>query len=215
MKKLSYILLIGFASFQFVSCNKTDENVAPLKYDQDKVNLSLVEEVKQLTNEDAQKTAFTNILNPDEQYYIFHEKVNSVIQNSGFDGRQKKMFTDLLNQFSSKVYSDPVALDAFNQFANQWFTQALKLFSKDELFLIIGTLSLSQADLASGSGRVRTGSDWTGIIGFEITSKPACKCSRTNDFCPSLQSCRSASCESSAHGCGLLWVNACNGGCRL
>ncbi len=207
-------MLYGLLALQLVSCNNTDTDVTPIKYDQDKVNMSLVEEVKRLPNEDAQKMAFTNILNSDEQYYIFYEKTNSVIQNSKFNSEQKRLFSDLLDQFSPKIYSDPAALKSFGQFADRWFARALSQFSKEELYLIVGTLSLSQSDLDSGSRRVRTGSDW--IVEFEIPGRPSpCKCSKTSDFCPARQSCQDDSCGKKSNGCGLFWANSCDGGCKL
>lgn len=42
-------------------------------------------------------------------------------------------------------------------------------------------------------------------------------CNTNHDFCSSMLSeeCRETNCEDSAHGCGWVWVNSCNGQCVM
>ena len=223
MKKLCFLLSCIAISASWFSCSEERGSIKP-KHDTNKVNLQLLDEVKKLPSVEAQRIAFREVLNADEKYYLFYEKLTFYRENFGYNKNQIKLIDELIENFSPTVYTDQPDAKRFQAFfAEDWLSRATETFKEENLIPLVGYLSIP-AQLHKSNARIGV-NEWElpeldgGGLGEASNNderNAGCGCSLSVDFCVGRETCRGSNiCLVSAHGCGLLWVNTCNGNCRL
>ena len=224
MKKLSFCLITIWTILS-TSCSQKEVDVLP-KYDKRNINWDLLEEVKHLPTVEAQRLAFKGVLNADEMYCLFSEKLDFFLENINYNESQVKLIKNLLDSFSPTSYSDDAQEQKFREsFTNDWIKKARREFEETDLIALVGYLSVPNQLYKKSNGRIAgTLNQWI-LPDYGGGSVPSggnngdrvsgCSCSRWADFCLGAMSCGVSYCYRSAHGCGLLWINTCDGGCRL
>lgn len=144
-------------------------------------------------------------LTPDNQYKIWKDKLSQVLSLDIWNDAQRKHLESLNKAFNASLYTDENKKHLFfTNFGLAWWEKANMLFEKDQLIRIVGITD-----------------DYTVVENVPPSLEdPNCNCNRTYDFCSGLEDfCRPRSsttpCNSSSNGCGVLWLNSCNGRCTL
>ena len=180
MKKIIYLLTVVSV---LLSCDNNDNLLT--SNSEAKVN-----QILKLNNVNEQKLAYS-ILLPDEKVVIWKNHLKLMISLNNYNKKQLLFIDNLHNSLSPELISNKSKTnDTFNIKVK---TDGLKLFSKQDLFNLIASLTLtSKAQPPPISG---------------------CGCSSSSDWCISGDCNGTAYCLRSGDGCGSWFDYGCNGDC--
>lgn len=203
MKNLTKLTFSFLFILLITSCDKSNlENDLP----QDQTNINAVLALK---NENAQKLAFTTILNPSEKLTLWKNKIEKDLNENNFSYNQKKIIKEMLSLLKINIFNnDKASLITYRNQEIIWRNKALKVFTEQELKSLFSSLNSYKSNTSNFTIQ--------SIKTNEIKTMAAgdCVCNRVSDYCSSAEGdCVSSRCESQSGGCGTFFLYDCNGYC--
>lgn len=209
--KFGIILLTAFAVF---SC-ADDE----LKYSCDpELDKFVIENQSELKSagitelstydDDLQRAAYRSFT-PEKKHEVWSEKFTVLASDEQYSEAEQVHITSLQQQLSIELFNpeNNEAFIGFMEFYTTWENTAQNVLNWDNSMLafVTSSLSLYYSDFMFGT---TTMSPTVPIGGEE------CDCKRSSDACPSGFYCKEVVCNNdSSDGCGILWLEECDGAC--
>lgn len=143
-----------------------------------------------LTLSRAAQTEYYGTLSPEDRSTLWRTHLaQSIVLTEGLTAKQRDFIIEVMNMAKPGLFDGSPESRAKVRALNP---RMKALFTKEEAGNIFA--------------RMEAG-------GIRIVNKPDCGCSIVSDYC-FFSDCHLGGCTSSSAGCGLMWVEECNGTCR-
>jgi hypothetical protein len=192
--KIKSKLVALFCALLFFSCSKDD------------ATSSKVASVLSINDSAEQKVEYS-LLNSNEKFIIWDNKINSLLEDNSLNEEQKDLIKELKNNIKPK-YFEKSTNDEKEYFKNIYVKNYLKkidkVFNRDQINSIFYSINIKR-------GNIQNAISDTSRYSPRIT----CDCNRGSLFgCG--DSCTITICGNpTPDGCGFMWGWECNGGCIL
>jgi hypothetical protein len=171
-----------------------------------RVDVSKIDDMLEIETKEARKVAYLVMLNEDEKYFFWINKLNEFVKNERLSKDQKQLFVDLLNNIEPEVFRN-------QQNARVFVRSYLDGWSK-KVTMKIGILKIGKL-LGEIESYEPLMEEEEGDSGGSQVGKP-CNCGGTDERfkrCGPQNTCWSDGCTTSWWGCGDLLLQSCDGRC--
>lgn len=209
MKQISIILIFILLLF---SCSK-DENVYSCDkevndYVADNINTLKSVSLGELStySNELQKAIYRSF-SEQKRYEVWVERLDILANDDSFNSEEQMHIHNLQNQLNTELFSfnNTTAFNLFITFFDKWKHDAeLNLgWDKSMILFITSSFSLYYSDFIND----------VMVTSYALVSGGECNCNMSADGCPgSTIICKSSGC-STIFGCGVLWLQNCDGFC--
>lgn len=198
MKK-SFLIL--FLSIFFISCSNEDQNV---NLDQEKVQFVLNSKNTEVTN------AAYQLLNPEEKYFIWNERIDYILNNEDLSAKQKDFINKLKSDLNTTVFKENS--EEGKLLKSNYNDANLSLFEPIQAYYYFGTLA-NMSNFGTWTSIADAGNNskldfYRQAIGLYPIGLKSCNCNGDSMFDVDC----SVTCSSDTNtnsGCGFLWLWPC------
>lgn len=199
---LASILII----FTFTQCEKVTN--ADLKSEQTRVDMKLINEVRQVSSQNDQRLAY-NLLTPAEKAIMWKLKLTDILKTDTLNYDQRAHIERLNSFIKTSIFENANEKDMnVIAFAKSWCIDGLNYFTKEEIVKIafnIGNTNLDNKNIITVSNSLKTAPGGP--------PKLDCNCCSTSAF--SCNSCDTGFNCKEVTSCGFLFLYTCDGRCSL
>jgi hypothetical protein bacD2_10672 len=220
MKRITFALLTFL--FAFASCEQDTEPVYSCNKDANawvKKNLTKVQKMKrsewQVMEEEYGRAAY-NAFTPEQKLRFWEEKIGQTLKlpwNEKEIAHIHLLKDYIINHayiFENRELSNEEK-DEFELFFYEWTKNAQQELGWTKK--TIGAIAASGYDVEDKQGNIKTTrSKNMSLATMSTATESKCHCNIEHSFCE-IWECQKSNCEDSAHGCGWLLVQSCNGRC--
>lgn len=223
MKKIGFLFVAII--FLISSCQKDD-----LFYSCDPtinswVKSNLVEIAKMSRIDLIEKTptaqvAIFRAFSSNQRFQLWNDKINEV---SGLDWslEEEAHILTLRNAlkeewFTDEFKKDSLKLQQVRIFLKSWCIEGMGRFGWTKK--LIGGMIARSERLTDKQGTLEINSLSSAMAANVTDSETSCNCSKSDDWCPEIAGyghCNNETCTATSWGCGTLWIQPCDGVCRL
>ena len=155
-----------------------------------------------------------------QRFQLWNDKIDEVLELGWSDQEQSHILTLRVTLkeewFTDEFKRDSLKSQQVHLFLKNWCLEGMARFGWTKK--LIGGMVARTERLTNKQGTLETNGLESTRAAIATDSEDSCNCNQSDDWCPQVGGsgrCKNETCSGSSWGCGTLWLDPCNGICRL